>query len=483
MQILPPLVYAPDTEVEKTNEERKKLNDDYYRWFSQPTETREVEKPNANGKLWRQLIKRECATSSSVNMGSYHETKWLAAINSVALETLNRKLGILRLHFNDPTITSTERIKLKTLVAFILHKYPQLKIHTCYRSTTELSEEEKKQIIQESHGSVMAQHFGENKSIARARELGTWTNMEEDIIKFVKSCDVCQTQKLTRIKRKAEGIIPDTPTDPNDKIAMDIFGPLPMTNKGNEYILSIQDMLTKYITLIPLKNVTSESIVENLFDHYIYIFGSPKHILTDQGQNFLSELVQNFENLFKIRHVRTTAFHPQSNGALERTHATIKDLIKTAMSDLHVQWDDTLKFLCMAYNTMTHEGTGFSPFQLTFGRDANIPSALATTPSLKYSDLIKLWQERHERYLNKAKDRIHKNKEKYKRQQDSRIALPQRIFEPGDLVKIMNTKENKLSPEWKGPATVVKILPSNNYEIIFNNERTIVHANRLKEQY
>ena len=210
MQILPPLVYAPDTEVEKTNEERKKLNDDYYRWFSQPTETREVEKPNANGKHWRQLIKRESATSSSVNMGSHHETKWLAAINSLALETLNRKLGILRLHFNDPTITSTARIKLKTVVAFIGHKYSQLKIHTCYRSTAELSEEEKKQIIRESHGSVMAQHFGENKSIARARELGTWTNMEEDIIKFVKSCDVYQTQKLTRIKRKAEGIIPDT---------------------------------------------------------------------------------------------------------------------------------------------------------------------------------------------------------------------------------------------------------------------------------
>ena len=59
-----------------------------------------------------------------------------------------------------------------------------------------------------------------------------------------KSCDVCQTQKLTRVKRKVEGIIPDIPIDPNEKIAMDIFGSLPMTNNGHEYILSIQDMLT-----------------------------------------------------------------------------------------------------------------------------------------------------------------------------------------------------------------------------------------------
>ena len=119
----------------------------------------------------------------------------------------------------------------------------------------------------------------------------------------------------------------------------------------------------------------------------------------------------------------------------------------------------------------------------TFGRVANVSPALATTLSLKYPELIKLWQERHERYLNRAKDRIQKNKQKYKRQQDLRIALPQRIFEPGDLVKIANTKENKLSPEWKGPATVVNILPSNNYEILFHNKRIIVYANRLKKQY
>ena len=76
-----------------------------------------------------------------------------------------------------------------------------------------------------------------------------------------------------------------------------------------------------------------------------------------------------------------------------------------------------------------------------------------------------------------------KNKERYKRQHDSRIALPPRLFEPGDLVKILNTKENKLSPEWKSPATIIKFLPNNNYEILFNNERIVVHANRLKEQF
>ena len=129
------------------------------------------------------------------------------------------------------------------------------------------------------------------------------------------------------------------------------------------------------------------------------------------------------------------------------------------MSDLHTEW---------------------SPFQLTFGRDANMPSLLATTPSLKYPDLVKLWQERDARYIRKARERIEKSKKNYKRMQDVKIVLPRRLFDIGDLVMIENNKENKLSPDWKGPAVIFKVLPNNNYEIIFDNESSVVHADRLK---
>ena len=103
--------------------------------------------------------------------------------------------------------------------------------------------------------------------------------------------------------------------------------------------------------------MSSETILEKLSDHHIYIFESPIHILTGQGQNFVSELVQNFEKLFQIEHIKTSAFHTQSNRSLERIYAVVKDLIKTAMTDLKIPWDDTLKFICMAYNTTMHEGT------------------------------------------------------------------------------------------------------------------------------
>ena len=116
--------------------------------------------------------------------------------------------------------------------------------------------------------------------------------------------------------------------------------------------------------MIPLEDAGAESIIEGLFDHYIYMLGAPKHILTDHGANFVSELVQNFETLFTIQHIKTSTYHPQLNGSLERSHSTLKDLTRTCMKDNKIEWDNTLKIVSMIHNTMKHEGIGHSPFQL-----------------------------------------------------------------------------------------------------------------------
>ena len=102
------------------------------------------------------------------------------------------------------------------------------------------------------------------------------------------SCLICQLQKTTRIKNEVKSILPDIPLVPNKKLALDIFGPLPETQKGNRYILSMQDRLTRYTVPVPLQNESTKSIIEALIDHYIHTFGAPKTILSDQRSNFLS---------------------------------------------------------------------------------------------------------------------------------------------------------------------------------------------------
>ena len=74
-----------------------------------------------------------------------------------------------------------------------------------------------------------------------------------------------------------------------------------------------------------------------------------------------------FENAFKMKYIRTTAFHPESSGSLERAHSVIKDLIRTCTAERQNQWDQNFKIISMGYNTVVHETTGFTPFELTFG--------------------------------------------------------------------------------------------------------------------
>ena len=128
---------------------------------------------------------------------------------------------------------------------------------------------------------------------------------------------------------------------------MDLLVPLPKTKKGNQYILSIHDELTKYLALVPLKTQQMETIWNALLNHYIYIFSAPKKILTDQGQNFVSELMQRYEEAFKIKHIKTTSFHLQSNGSLERTHAVIKNMLRTTQKEGNEEWDEILNFCCL----------------------------------------------------------------------------------------------------------------------------------------
>ena len=182
--------------------------------------------------------------------------------------------------------------KDQEMVEFLSNYYPHLNFHSCFTPTRELIKEEKQAIIKEAHST----HLGEKKTLEKAKTIGLWLRMDNEIKKYVQSCPICQLQKTTRIKNQVKSILPYIPLAANKKLALDIFGPIPETQKGNSYILSTQDRLTRYTVLVPLQNESTNSIIEALIVHYIYTFGAPKTILSDQGSNFLSELMTQFEN-------------------------------------------------------------------------------------------------------------------------------------------------------------------------------------------
>jgi len=198
--------------------------------------------------------------------------------------------------------------------------------------------------------------------------------MKKDIQEFIRTCRECQLKKLTRVKTKQPMVITDTPGAAFDKVSLDIMGPLPLTMGNNQYILTMQDLLTTYSTAVLLKEATSLTIADAFTKKFICIYGTPRAILTDQETNFLSALMRQLTRKFRIQLFRTTAYHPQSNGSLERSHHVLTEYLKTQV-DKKTNWDEYIKLAMFSYNTSVHEGTRYSPYELVFGRIARLPSA------------------------------------------------------------------------------------------------------------
>jgi len=122
---------------------------------------------------------------------------------------------------------------------------------------------------------------------------------------------------------------------------------------------------------IPLPDQTLETIAEAFVDRFICVLGAP--ILTDQGRNFVSDLMKKVAKIFRIRKFRTTASYPQSNGSLERSHYALGEYLKQYANE-QKQWDRWISLAMFNYNTSVHEATKHIPYELVFGKIARVPS-------------------------------------------------------------------------------------------------------------
>jgi len=108
-------------------------------------------------------------------------------------------------------------------------------------------------------------------------------------------------------------------------------------------------------------------------------------ILTDQGTNFTSEMFKNTCKLLQIKKIQTSAYHPESNGALEKSHRTLAEYFTHYINNDRTDWDEWLPYAMFTYNTTSHTATGFTPFELIYGHQATLPTVLTKQPKLTYA--------------------------------------------------------------------------------------------------
>lgn len=278
--------------------------------------------------------------------------------------------------------------------------------------------------------------------------------------------------------------ITTTSHKPFQKLFMDIVGPLPETSLSNKYILTAQDDLTKYSFAIAISNMEAKTVAEALVTNIICSFGTPESILTDQGSNFLSQIFKNICKFFNIKKLQTTAYHPQSNGALERCHAGLAAYLRNFTSHDHSNWDKWLPYAMLCYNTTPHSSSKFSPYELIFGHKPILPSSLASPPSpiYNYEDYLTELRNKLQNAHQVVRENLIKGKEISKAYYDRNSQETQ--FSVGDQVYYRNqARKNKLHSLWFGPFHISEINFPLNSTIIIKNKPKRVHNCDLKIYY
>ena len=200
-------------------------------------------------------------------------------------------------------------------------------------------------LLQIAHEIPAAGHLGVANTQSRLLRHFFWPSISRDTKSFCRSCDICQ--RLGKGKKPVPAPWQSIPlvSEPFAQVAIDIIGPLPVCQEsGNRFILTILDLCTHYPEAIPLKQHTAADVAQALGTVFSR-FGFPQEILSDQGSDFMSELMQVFLNEFSVHHNRTSPYHPQSNGACERFNGTPKTMIRSLLDRFPDSWDTALPWV------------------------------------------------------------------------------------------------------------------------------------------
>ena len=214
-------------------------------------------------------------------------------------------------------------------------------------------------------------HLGIMKTKDRILQCYYWPGAFQDITEYCKTCEVCQRSRGRRPTRAPMMPMPLI-QKPFTRIAMDLIGPLPKTKRGNQFILTICDYATRYPEAIPLSSTEAPKIAKELILLFSRV-GIPEEILTDQGANFMSTMLNEVYHTLQITRIRTTPYHPQTDCVVERFNGTLKFMLRKFTSWNQKDWDDYLPYLLFSYREAPQETTGFSPFELLYGHRVRGP--------------------------------------------------------------------------------------------------------------
>ena len=350
--------------------------------------------------------------------------------------------------------------------------------------------ENRRAILSVAHDCV-AGHLGVTKTFNRVLRHFFWPGLKRDVRRYCKTCHVCQ------VSGKPNQTIPPAPLypipaigEPFEKVIIDCVGPLPRSKSGYQYLLTIMCTATRFPEAVPLRKITARIVSRALLKFFSFV-GLPKIVQSDQGTNFTSRIFSQVLKSLQIKHRISSAYHPESQGALERYHQTLKSMLRAYCLEVGTDWEDAIPWMLMASREVVQESIGFSPAELVFAHDVRTPLSvikdqwLSKPTSRSALQFISDAHTRLHRARELARENLEKTQSGMKTWYDQKAKA--RSFKPGDQVLVLLPVPGSVfQARFRGPYTVEKKISDLDYVILTPDKRRhsrVCHVNMLKPYY
>lgn len=348
----------------------------------------------------------------------------------------------------------------------------------------------RKQVLSLAHDHDLAGHLGVTKTYNRILKHFFWPGLKSDVSKYCRTCHECQVMGKPNQKIPPAPLIPiPVICEPFEHIILDCVGPLPKSKAGNQFLLTIMCSATRFPEAVPLRRITAPVIIKALIK-FFSTFGLPKIVQTDQGTNFLSNVFRQVLKTLGISHRISSPYHPESQGAIERFHQTLKSMLKKYCLSSGKEWDDGVPLVLFAVREATQESLGFSPADLVFGHTVRGPlkvlkdGMLNDTKSSQQNvlDYVSRFRERLHNACSFARKSLSTAQEGMKKWYDRKAVV--REIQPGDEVLVLlPVPGSVLTARFSGPYKVSKRLSETDFVIHTPDRKRkfrTCHINMLK---
>jgi hypothetical protein len=336
-----------------------------------------------------------------------------------------------------------------------------------------------------------AGHQGQARTLSLLQDRFWWPHMMEHSREAVRNCHRCS--QASAQQDKAE-LCPILVTHPMELVHIDVVGieKQPDAIKTDiQKVLVVTDHFTRFTQAFLIPNERAKTIASVLWAGFFSIFGVPARLISDQGKNFESKLIAELCELLGVEKVRTTAYHPQGNGQVERANQTLIKMLRKLNSDDKREWYAHLPTLTHAYNCTRSAVTGYSPYFLLFGMrprtsvDLFFPTIRDAPGEKNYKRYVNRLKTNLREAFAAAESAVAKEANRQKRYYDTKVRGV--VLEVGDIVQLAaNTahERRKIRDRWSeqlySVVSVSKDIPVIEIEPFGGGASQRVHRNRLR---